>query len=62
MDTRSSIINHLQMASRAMMEAYKEATTYHPMAAEVPTFMRMQALIKEVNGLMLEVNKLKGFK
>lgn len=58
---KQSIINELANASRALQQAFKVGTELNAMAADVPAFQRMQAMVKELNALMLEVNKLRGF-
>jgi hypothetical protein len=60
MDVKTSVVGHLAIASKEIQAAYKDGTDYHPMAAEIPVFQKLQGLIKELNAIMLEVNKLRG--
>lgn len=57
---KERILNNLLLVQKILNENAELAITANGMAASVPVVMRMQEVAKGINGMMLEVNKLRG--
>ena len=54
------ILTKMTEASQLLAEAHSVGLKANAMASDVPAFVRLQALTRDVNMLVLEISKLRG--
>lgn len=60
MAPRERIMQDIRLAATALNSAVQTAQQANQMAGSVPVFQKMQQMAKELQGMMLEVNKVRG--
>lgn len=60
MNASKQVMQHLNQASKELLEAYNLATKTNPMAADLPVFHEIMAMQKKVGDLMQQVSKVRG--
>lgn len=58
---QKSIIDRIRIAQTQLLEAYEMAVEYHPMTADVPAIIRLQAEATAMATIMHDVMRIKGF-
>lgn len=59
-DTRTLIMQKLNAAQLNLQEAYKVGMNKNPMVQDVPAFVEMQQLAKDIAAVMQKVAKVRG--
>ena len=59
-DTRTFIMQKLNAAQLNLQEAYKAGMEKNPMVQDVPAFLEMQQLAKDISAVMQKVAKVRG--
>lgn len=59
-DTRTFIMQKLNAAQLNLQEAYKAGMEKNAMVQDVPAFLEMQQLAKDISAVMLKVAKVRG--
>lgn len=54
------IMHHLKNAAGELLAAYQLATKTNPMAADLPVFIQVQRLQKEIGEAMQAISKVRG--
>ncbi len=60
MSVQKEIQQHLNTAAKELQAAVALATKTNPMAADLPVFISMTAMQKEMGTLMQQVSKVRG--
>lgn len=58
---QKSIVDRITIAQAQLLEAYEMAIEYHPMSADVPAIIRLQAEATAMTAVMHDVLRIKGF-
>ena len=56
----TQIMHHLKNAAGELLAAYQLATKTNPMAADLPVFIQVQRLQKEIGDAMQAISKVRG--
>lgn len=59
-DVKSQVISDLRQAMVSLQNAYNRAVKAQPICGDVAVFVKIQGMSKELNGVMIDVNKLRG--
>ena len=60
MSVQQEVIKHVNSASASLKEAYSLAVRTNPMAQDLPAFLKLVELQKELGTVMQQISKVRG--